>query len=919
MSTLHESRQSSVIAFTVTENVWLRIGLAKEADFIEEIVTNIHRRLGVLISSPQPLLIGIGYDIEYVTTWLKDGSSHTADILTILGMGGIGKTTLAKCVYRLNCGEFQKMSFIEGISSLDQLVALLGKKGFHPGCKVIITTQDASLTEKYFLDLEVQPKHTKCFLEGLYPYESLNLLSLSAFKCNNPKEGYEEVSEKLVEYCGGHHWLVKFWERLYVIKIESTETILKACELHTVLGIMNLVDRSLLSIDSDNKLMMHQLVQETGRDMVRQESPDMPEKRSRLWCHEESLKVFETKKGEGHGTENVQGLVLDMRTLEKDKLYELETDALTKMDHLMLLQLNFVHQLLGSYKNFPQDLRWLCMHGFPLEYIPRDLQLENLVILDMSYSRLVSFDLSYSDPQRIENTQKLTGLGSIWEQVCSLCGLLELPIPENRQKLIESDSKDKPLLRSLKILNLSYSEQLRSLGGFSEFPTLERLILSNCVSLIEVCDSIKQCDGLYLIDLSYCNEAGKFLRTIEKVKNVKILNLDGCNLSEFPTEMSDLELVEMGKANNIVMNPQASSSAVVEVIPRDFRSFRICLPSSLVCMSLKDNHLSNESFPMDMSSLFMLKELYLDGNDIVSMPKCVRTLPRIEKLSIGNCDRLETIEHPPRTLKHLIFAIYWPLGKVVFDPDMSPIKLSGTRSEGPFIEGMFKEANMADVQEELLHSLGWSDLDFTNIHPVGGTSGIKMVYEFGIFSTMFEGREMPNWISERSEGSSVSFTIPSSPNNLRGLNFWVMLKVSAVITTFSSNIKIRNITKNRTWIYTYLEFFRYTMRGKLVHLSHWMFSKNEMEDGDQITISIDNPWARECGMELMYDDGRNKMEEEEDVLGYYKSWNYIIGDDLSPFRKATPEEEYQLNRCHFLGYGSGSKYVGTYVVYKYTY
>ncbi|KAI3739635.1 hypothetical protein L2E82_30045 [Cichorium intybus] len=29
--------------------------------------------------------------------------------------------------------------------------------------------------------------------------------------------------------------------------------------------------------------------------------------------------------------------------------------------------------------------------------------------------------------------------------------------------------------------------------------------------------------------------------------------------------------------------------------------------------------------------------------------------------------------------------------------------------------------------------------------------------------------------------------------------------------------------------------------------------------------------TKECGVSLVYDDG-----EEEDVLGYYKSWNHII-------------------------------------------
>lgn len=99
------------------------------------------------------------------------------------------------------------------------------------------------------------------------------------------------------------------------------------------------------------------------------------------------------------GTENIKGLVLDMRMLEKQKLpFELKTDALNNMDNLMILHLNYV-QLSGSYENFPEELRWLCMHGFPLKSIPSDLPMENLVVLDMSYSNIESFDLSYSNPQ----------------------------------------------------------------------------------------------------------------------------------------------------------------------------------------------------------------------------------------------------------------------------------------------------------------------------------------------------------------------------------------------------------------------------------------------------------------------------------------------------------------------------------------
>ncbi|CAH1440783.1 unnamed protein product [Lactuca virosa] len=80
--------------------------------------------------------------------------------------------------------------------------------------------------------------------------------------------------------------------------------------------------------DIHRRLHMHQLVQETGKFVVRQESVNKPWKRSRIWCHKESFKVLKQKKGKG----NLLGLALDMRMLEKEKLggsFELKTEALT--------------------------------------------------------------------------------------------------------------------------------------------------------------------------------------------------------------------------------------------------------------------------------------------------------------------------------------------------------------------------------------------------------------------------------------------------------------------------------------------------------------------------------------------------------------------------------------------------------------
>ena len=98
-----------------------------------------------------------------------------------------------------------------------------------------------------------------------------------------------------------------------------------------------------------------------------------------------------------------------MQMLEKEKLRgssELKTAAFSNMDSLMILHLDYV-QINGPYENFPEELRWLRMCGFPLKSIPSELPMENLVALDMSYSNIEFFDMSCSSQQRTEKRQKV--------------------------------------------------------------------------------------------------------------------------------------------------------------------------------------------------------------------------------------------------------------------------------------------------------------------------------------------------------------------------------------------------------------------------------------------------------------------------------------------------------------------------------
>jgi len=58
-------------------------------------------------------------------------------------------------------------------------------------------------------------------------------------------------------------------------------------------GLRVLVDRSLIKIDSSGLVRMHDLIRDTGREIVRQESTLEPGRRSRLWFKEDIVHVLE--------------------------------------------------------------------------------------------------------------------------------------------------------------------------------------------------------------------------------------------------------------------------------------------------------------------------------------------------------------------------------------------------------------------------------------------------------------------------------------------------------------------------------------------------------------------------------------------------------------------------------------------------
>ncbi|KAK4280537.1 hypothetical protein QN277_012152 [Acacia crassicarpa] len=580
-------------------------------------------------------------------------------------------------------GHKKILLILDGVDELKQLEALAGScSWFGPGSRIVITTRNKHLLASHDVN--------NIYSVGeLNDEESLQLLSWHAFKTEKVESDFIEVSKSAILYSCGFplalevigsnlrgkgvdewHSAWDQYKRVQARRIfgvlrlsyDSLEEIEKqifldlACffngvelgEVKDILFCLHgtqpkyaigvLTDKSLLKIEGD-RVLMHDLIEDMGKEIVRQESPNEPGERSRLWCYKDILRVLK----QNTGTNKVEVIVLDLPRGSREQIQWSE-DAFMKMKNLKMLVIN-----IASFSTcprppcLPQSLRWLKWTGYPFK-----------CLLNISSTELFCLDLS--------------------------CSYVDTLLPFTK------------MFHTLSRMNFRNCKSLQQIPDLSGVSNLRELWLDGCTNLVEIHHSIGRLNKLKVLSAMQCNNL-KILPNLW-LTSLEQLNLFGCsslhNLPDILVEMKYIRTLDMGRTAITALPSSISNLIGLETLNMEECPYLEQLPTTIyllpnlwelnanfstlmthfkMCeggeenpgcnaMSLKLGHfcfsncnLSSDSLALCLSYFTNMICLDLSFNKFTTLPACIKKFHHMRYLLLDYCKRLQHIEEMPPNLE----------------------------------------------------------------------------------------------------------------------------------------------------------------------------------------------------------------------------------------------------------------------------
>ncbi|KAL4286112.1 hypothetical protein AHAS_Ahas19G0053600 [Arachis hypogaea] len=632
-------------------------------------------------------------------------------VIGIWGMGGIGKSTIAEALFNNYSSQYEGSCFLSNSRELgkpclsdicSRLLSQLLNQDLHntnigvldsrtqsklekkralivlddvvdspiatdlvPGLRtclcsgsiVILTTRDRSVLTSGGVE---QIHEIKQMSNG----DSYQLFSHYAFSDSHPKEGYGELTARVINYANRIPLALKIlgsflrgksvaeWDSalkklrkypnadiqkvlrlsydaldddeknilLHVAccfhghEMEKITRILNSCDFFADIGIKSLLDKSLINIYSngryDKYIQMHSLTQEMCWKIIHEEYNKNGGQQIRLLnTTEEICNIFQDER-DIHG---VESMTVDMNQVTIDP--RIIIIALRKMPKLRLLALR---------GNFNMDLEWntVFLEGFQL---PNDLS---------------NVEKLWDTPQNLPSLEFL--------DLCCCKHLIECPNLAGAT--------------NLKSIKLDGCKSLQDVDpSIFSLPKIEELHVSYCTSLKRLCGDYCS-PSLHCLWATGCSNLKEFsISMMADHSNLRLL-LPSTALSEVPStimHLKDLEWFSFNISYSLEKLPQnfASRIALTDPIKHEDGTcimLRRILPTPAF-LSLKElvfyrcKRLSE--LPDNIHVLQSLQVLHLQSCHVItSLPKSIKNLQQLMGLVIMDCKMLQYVPPLPPSI-----------------------------------------------------------------------------------------------------------------------------------------------------------------------------------------------------------------------------------------------------------------------------